>query len=322
MEGVNLPPYSFAQAFSAWHFDLAVAVFVTLLGLGYGWRVRRATQTGHGWPWWRSALFVVLGLGGIVVATMSSLAVYQHTVLWAVVVQIALLIAVVPVGLAAGDPIGLIRAGCSEHRRERLDRVLNSWVARVLTFPVVAAVLGVVVQMFVYFGPVLRPALEHSWVMNIVYLVTLAVGCLLAWPLLGEDLLPAWCTRGLRMLFAALDGLLDAIPGIVLVAAGPLIARGYYLDHLPSWSSNPHADQQMAGTMAVAVAEVVAVPLLVLVFAQWARSELRMQERERRTEVEASSVAVAEEPELERPWWEADPRFGRRTEEFRPRSDR
>lgn len=326
---MNLPPYSFTQAFSAWHFDAITASFVAILGVFYGWRLLRASRVGVRWPWWRTAVFVVLGLGGIVIATMSSLAVYQHVALWAVVVQVSLLITVVPVALAIGDPVGLIRAGSTSRGRERLDRVLNSAVARVLTFPVLAAVLGVIVQMVLFFGPVLRPALEHGWAMNVLYLVTLVVGCLLAWPLLGEDILPDWCTPGLRLLFATLDGLLDAIPGIALVAAGPLIAHGYYREHLPSWSMDPHADQQMAGTLAVAVAEVVAVPLLVLLFAQWARGELRAQEDERRSEVLSAAGTTAqggtmpvEEPTLERPWWESDPGFGRRTEEYRGRGDR
>lgn len=279
-------------------------------------------------------IFVGLGLGGVVICTMSSLAVYQHTVPAAFVVQVSLLMTVVPVALAAGDPIGLLKAGSSPSSRERLGRLLQGRIARVFTFPVVAAVLGVVVQMVLFFGPFLKPALEHGWAMNLVYLVALFVGCLLAWPLLGEDLLPAWCTPPLRMLFAALDGLLDAIPGIALVAASSLIAGGYFRDHAPSWSSSAHADQQVAGTLAVAVAEVVAIPLLVVLFFQWARGELRADSVVRvgrRPSVAEGGMsrrsasgpaAEADEPALERPWWETDPGFGRRTEEYRGREPR
>lgn len=325
---MNLPPYSFGQAFSVWHFDVVTTGFVLVLAGFYGWRIRRAAVAGTRWPRWRVFLFTVLGLGGIVVSTMSSLAVYQRTVPWPFVVQIALLMTVVPVALAVGDPIGLLRAGCSPTSRVRLDRVLSGAVARIFTFPLVAAVLGVIVEMVLFFGPVLKPALEHGWVMNVVYLVALVTGCLLAWPLLGDDLLPSWCTPPMRLLFAAVDGLLDAIPGIALVSAGTLIAHGYFSEHLPSWSSDAHADQQMAGTLAVAVAEVVAVPLLVVLFFQWARGELRADSADRvgsRLGVAGDDVvgpearADAEEPTLERPWWETDPSFGRRTDEYRGR---
>lgn len=277
------------------------------------------------WPWWRSLLFLVLGLGGIVVCTMSSLAVYQHAIPWAFAVQVSLLMTVVPVALAAGDPIGLLRAGCSPTSLARLDRVLRGRMARVLTFPLAAAVLGVIGQMVLFFGPFLRPALEHGWLMNLVYLVALIAGSLLAWPLLGEDLLPTWCTPPLRMLFAALDGLLDAIPGIALVSAGTLIAHGYFLQGRSF--ADAHADQQAAGTLAVAIAEVVAVPLLVVLFFQWAKVEVRANAEDRRSSViegvaKPVGGAPVDEPTVERPWWETDPGFGRRTEEYRGRSDR
>lgn len=313
------PPYSFAQAFSAWHLDALSAGFVVFLGALYLWRVRRASR-GDGWPWWRTGAFFVLGLGGVAVCTMSSLAVYQHAVPWAFAVQITLLMTVVPVALAAGDPVGLVRAGCSPAGLARLDRVLNGRIARVLTFPLAAAVLGVVVQMVLFFGPFLKPALDHDWMMSLVYLVALVAGCLLAWPLLGQDLLPDWCTPPLRMLFAALDGLLDAIPGIALAAAGTLIADGYFKAHQPSWTSDVLADQHLAGGLAVAFSEVVAIPLLVMLFFQWARSEMR-KPAEAPSGPEQSS-SPPEEPALERPWWETEPGFGRRTEEYRGRRGR
>lgn len=320
---MNPPPYSFAEAFSAWRFDTGACAFIVVLGLVYGWRVWRAHRVGVPWPWWRTAAFVVVGLGALCVCTMSSLAVYQHAVPWAFAVQITLLMTVAPVALAAGDPVGLVRAGCDERARARLDGVLHSAPARVLTFPLVAAVLGVVVQMLLFFGPFLTPALEHREAMNLVYLVSLAVGCLLAWPLLGEDLLPAWCTPPLRMLFAALDGLLDAIPGIALAAAGTLIAGGYFARHRPTWSSDALAEQHLAGALAVAFSEVVAIPLLVMLFFGWARGEMRAGAAGARSvPSEADVPEAAQEPVLERPWWETDPRFGRRTDEYRGGSGR
>ncbi|MGN6160898.1 MAG: cytochrome c oxidase assembly protein [Marmoricola sp.] len=316
------PPYSFAQAFSAWHFDGYSAGFVLLLGVLYAWGLSRAARRDAGWPWWRSAAFVVLGLGGIVICTMSSLAVYQRTVAWAFAIQVTLLMTVVPVALAAGDPVGLLRAGCSPPARERWDRALQGRLARVITFPLVAAILGVVVQMTLFFGPFLRPALQHSWAMAIVYLVALVAGCLLAWPLLGDDLLPAWCTPGLRMLFAALDGLLDAIPGIALTAAGTLIAGGYFRDHRPPWIGNVLGDQHLAGGLAVALSEVVAIPLLVMLFFRWARSETPRRSAAVDGGEARPTPGSSQEPVLERPWWETEQGFGRRTEEYRGREGR
>jgi len=319
---VHLPPYSVAQAFSAWHFDALSLSFILALGAFYGWRLRRVAVAGVNWPWWRSLAFVGLGLGGIALCTMSSLAVYQRAVPWAFAIQITVLMTVVPVALAVGDPVGLIRAGCSPASRARVDAALHGRVARVLTFPLAAAVVGVIVQMLLFFGPFLGPALRHGWVMNLLYLVALGAGCLLAWPLLGDDLLPDWCTPPLRMLFAALDGLLDAIPGIALAASGSLIAGGYFGAHRPVWTSDVLGDQHLAGGLAVAVSEVVALPLLVVLFFQWARSELAPRRPSAATSDLSGPDAASEEPVLERPWWETDPGFGRRTEEYRGRPGR
>lgn len=218
------------------------------------------------------------------------------------------------------DAPGFVRQMRGEHdQHAQMADALVGFARGVRRYFVVSAV----------FGPVLRLALTHGWVMNLVYLVAVAAGCLLAWPLLGEDLLPAWCSAPLRMLFAALDGLLDAIPGIALVASGPLVAGGYFAAHRPPWIEDAHANQQTAGTLAVAIAEVVAVPLLVMLFFQWARSELRADAAEgvvvgagtlvQGTDVSGSSQPGAEGPALDRPWWQTDPGFGRRTEEFRGR---
>src|SRR5438132_12987381 len=102
----TLPDYSFGNAFSAWHFDPVMAGLVGLLALAYGAGVVAAGRRGSPWPIKRTALFFLFGLGGVVVCTMSSLAVYQHVVMWAPAVQFTLLIALVPVGIALGDPVG------------------------------------------------------------------------------------------------------------------------------------------------------------------------------------------------------------------------
>src|SRR5690348_5746339 len=97
-------------------FDPAVTAGLVVLTAGYALGVVRARRRG-GWPWWRVACFLVLGVGGVVVCTMSPLAAADHTHLWALAAQLTLLTALVPVGLALGDPVGLARAGLAERGR-------------------------------------------------------------------------------------------------------------------------------------------------------------------------------------------------------------
>lgn len=319
---MSLPPYSFASAFGHWTFDPAVAIALLAVVAGYLALMLVARRRGRPWPWWRAAAFVVLGAGSVVVCTMSSLATYDHTVLWAFATQLTLLISVVPVCISVGDPLGLVRAALSPAGVRRWDRLLAGPVVRVLTFPVVAAVLGVVVTMVVFLSGLLGAALRHTAVMDLLYLLLLVVGCLLALPLLGEELLPDWCTDPFRMLFAAVDGLLDAIPGIVVMTTGAVLAGGYYVHRArPAWTGSVHWDQHLAGALMLALTEVVSLPLLVILFFRWATHETRRDAAEAHpaaTAPASDAPAPVAEPEVDRPWWETST-GPRRTDEYRPR---
>ena len=244
-------------------FDPAVAVALAVLAAVYLLGVRRARGRG-GWPWWRVACFVVLGLGGIAVCTMSSLAVYDHTHLWALAAQLTLLLALVPVALALGDPVGLARAALGDSGRRRLERVLVGPVVRVLTFPVVAAVLATTFLVVVFFTGILHSALSHAAVMDVLYLAALVVGCLAALPMLGAELLPEWCTEPFRLLFAFVDGLFDAIPGVLVMTTGRRLADGWFAGR----PDDPNWDVHTAGALMLALGAVIlvtlAVPVLLL----------------------------------------------------------
>ena len=63
----------------------------------------------------------------------------------------------------------------------------------------------------------------------------------------------------------------------------------------------------------LSVAEVVGIPMILMIFFGWARNDIRHAtvvdaelEAERPTR---TAPGVAQPPPLERPWWESDPRF-------------
>lgn len=299
-----LPPYTLARAFDSWTFDPTIAIVLAILAGWYLLGVRRAQARG-GWPWWRVACFVVLGLGGAVVCTMSSLAVYDHTHLWALAVQLTLLVALVPVALALGDPVGLARTALGDRGRGRLDRALAGPVVRVLTFPVVAALLATTFMVVVFFSGVLLAALRHGAAMNGLYLAALVVGCLAALPMLGAEILPDWCTEPIRLLFAFVDGLFDAIPGVLVMTTGHRLADGWFAGR----SDDPNWDVHTAGAAMLALSELVALPLFFIVFFRWAAREGafdRGVEPARAPDASAVGRTEPDEPELMRPWWETE----------------
>jgi putative copper resistance protein D len=301
---VPLPPDTFAGAVGSWTFDPLVAGVLAIVGAGYLLAVRHARRR-DGWPWWRVASFLVLGLGGVVVCTMSSLALYDHAHLWALAVQLTLLLALVPVPLALGDPVGLARASLGAHGRQRLERILSGPVVRVLTFPVVAAVLATAFTVAVFFTGVLREALRHAEVMNGLYLAALVVGCLAALPMLGAEILPEWCTEPFRLLFAFADGLVDAIPGVLVMTTGTHLAGGWFAGR----AGDPNWDVHLAGAAMLSLSELVALPVFFIVLFRWASREGAFASREvaPRTRT-AVAGAPSPEPELMRPWWEAGDR--------------
>ncbi|HEX7738051.1 MAG TPA: cytochrome c oxidase assembly protein [Marmoricola sp.] len=307
-----MAPIRTGDIITSWTFDLPAVALMCAAALAYLIGVRRVRGSGGSWPWWRTVLFIIVGLGSLAWVVDGVLGVYNRTLFWAFGVQVTLLVSIVPVALAAGDPIGLVRAS----RSPRADGSPNVFgrVLRVLTYPFVGPLLVLASLMAVLFSRYLHAALTHTWVMDVLYLHLLVVGLLAVLPLLGADeVLPAWCTDPMKMVVACVDGLLDAVPGICALTAGSPLGHGYYASLDRGWGPNPLHDTHLGGGLMLSVAEVVGIPMILMIFFGWARNDIRHAtvvdaelEAERPTR---TAPGVAQPPPLERPWWESDPRF-------------
>ncbi|MFB7511518.1 cytochrome c oxidase assembly protein, partial [Streptomyces broussonetiae] len=132
-----------------------------------------------------------------------------------------------------------------------------------------------------------------------------------------EQALPRWCTHPVRAALVFLDGIVDAVPGVVVMTHGTLIAGAWYLHHAPTWSPDVQHDQQIGGGAMLSIAELVALPFLLALLVQWARAE-RVQNAalDRRLDAELAPAVVpapaadhaAQAPSAERvrPWWETE----------------
>lgn len=302
-----LAPLTAERFVATWRFDVWAALVVLGLLVAYLCGVRAAGRRGVDWPRARSAWFVGLGLATIVVATMSSLSVYSRVLLWPMALQVTLLLTIVPVGLGLGDPLGLVTASLSTSAADRWHRVLDNRVLRFLTFPAIAPVLAVATQFAVFFTGYIGAAQRHSSVMDLLQLQLVVTGCLFVLPLLGVEALPAWCTQPVRMTFAAVDGLLDAIPGIAVMTSGSLVAHGYYGTVSRSWGPTRSWDQIIGGGLMLTIAEVVAVPFVAILYRAWIREDATHAEEVDR-ELDLAELRTLDEQEPgNRPWWEVDP---------------
>jgi len=306
------PELTVGRLLSSWQPDLPALLLVLLLGAVYGWGVLRLRRRGEGWPVSRIAAFAVLGLGTLVVATMSALAVYDRVLFWPAAVQNILLDLVAPLGLALGDPLRLAVRALPEGAAGRVQRAMTARLVRLLTFPLVSTALVLATELTVYFTPYFQTALRHGWLHQLMYLHLLLAGCLFVLPVLTrEEALPAWCTHPVRAALVFLDGIVDAVPGIVVMTHGTLIAGAWYLHHAPPWSPDVHHDQQLGGGAMVGIAELVALPFLLAILVQWARTERATTaalDRRLATELIPATPAQGqtESPDLVRPWWETE----------------
>src|ERR1700722_6192172 len=126
------PALTLTRAFTEWTFDPTMVALVVILGGGYLVGVRRQRD----WPVARRVWFLGLGLGFLVIATMSWVGVYQPLVMYARAVQTVLLVLVVPLFLALGRPITLAIAVFPRAGR-RVKAAIRSPLARVFTFPAI-----------------------------------------------------------------------------------------------------------------------------------------------------------------------------------------
>ncbi|WP_329458407.1 cytochrome c oxidase assembly protein [Streptomyces sp. NBC_01497] len=320
-----LPELTVSRGFTSWTLDPAALVAVVVLAGLYAYGVAGRVRSGQRLPVVRAASFVVLGLGTIVVATMSSLAVYDRVLFWPAAVQNILLDLLAPLGLALGDPLALAAPD------GRLRRAMTSRPVRLLTFPLVSSLFVLISELAIYFTPYFPTALHNDLVRQLMHAQLLVTGSLFVLPMLtGQELLPRWCTHPIRAALVFVDGLFDSIPGIVVMTSGTLVAGPWYRAHPRGWGPTLQFDQMLGGGLMLTLAEIVALPFLIAVFFQWWHTERdRTAELDARLDAEltpvgpaapvgaattgtrvpaASDAAPADTADsgLVRPWWETD----------------
>ncbi|MDT0473070.1 cytochrome c oxidase assembly protein [Streptomyces sp. DSM 41014] len=309
----SLPELTAGRLLSTWQVDLPALLLVGFLGGLYGWGVLRLRRRGERWPVARGVAFAVAGLGTLVVATMSALAVYDRVLFWPAALQNILLDLVAPLGLALGDPLRLALRALPAPHAGRLRRAMTGRLVGLLTFPLVSTALVLATELAIYFTPYFATALRVGPLHELMYLHLLLAGSLFVVPVLTrEQALPAWCGHPVRAALVFLDGIVDAVPGIVVLTHGTLIAGGWYGRHHPVWSPDVRHDQQVGGGAMISVAELVALPFLLAVLVQWSRAEragtAALDRRLDRELIPAtpSRPPLQGEADRVRPWWETE----------------
>lgn len=286
---------SLAEFLGVWTFDPWALLTALLLGVSYLWAVRSLAEP---WPLRRSAMFFLLGLGSYLWVSCGFLGSYAETLRWAFAIKLALLLFIVPLLLALGKPLTLARLAIPAGRAREL---LGRFTRRPLAFfgnAVVAPLLGLLL-----FSMMLTP-LAGTLRLN----APLDQGLTVLLPLIGLLMVLPVAEAGgkalnglivLQLLFAFIELLLDAVPGVflrlsttVLDGAAPLSGSH------PLWFPSPLRDQQLAGDWLWFIAEAADLPLLILMFMRFAKMDKR--ERAAVDELSDEEMEALSEAHLQR----------------------
>ncbi|MEO7448799.1 MAG: cytochrome c oxidase assembly protein [Humibacillus sp.] len=287
-----------------WTASPVALLAVLVVGGTYGRWTLLASRRGLRWSPLRVWLYAVLGVGTLAYAVCGPLAVHRDTVFWAGALQVGVLASLTPVGLALGDPVRLLRL-LHPDGRHWLLRALRGRPTRLLMFPAVGTALAVGIQIAVFFTPWFEASTQSAAVQAGLDVVLVGSGLLFVLPLMVDALLPSWATPGVRTLLAFVDGLADAIPGILVMTSSVLLTPRF-----PGWvgghagaALDPALDQRLGGGALLAVSEAVGLPVIAAVFLEWVRSDERdahAVDAAQDARAETSSAVVGPESTL---WW-------------------
>lgn len=291
-----LPPLTMGRVWTHWQFEPVLATAVVLGAAAYLTGVRTLARRGQRWPLVCTATFLVLGLGGLVVTTMSGLGVYSGRLFWAYNLRLGLMSTLVPAFVAAGRPLSLLRAALGP----RVERFLAGPLAAMTASPLIAPVVVPVLCAAVLFTPVLDATLRHRWADQAVLLVVVAIAFVVLLPVVGEGADNTSLGIGIGVLLGVGELILDAIPGLIERLSSSLFAGSYWTGVPRPWGPNPVRDQHIAGDVLWVMAELIDLPFLLLLAVRWVRVDAReaaVVDRQLDAETGADS------PDLLPPWW-------------------
>ena len=313
------PALTLTRAFTEWTFDPWMAALVVILGGGYlaGARGRQD------WPLARRIWFLGLGLGFLVIATMSWVGAYQPVLMYARAVQTVLLVLLVPLFLALGRPISLAIAVFPGAGR-RIQAVIRSRLARLLTFPAITTFALVAVPFVMYFTSWYTAVFHSAAVRELTYLALMAPGFVFFWTLLRVDPVPKKYSYAVSMWITGAEVIGDAFLGIAVIANQNLIGAAYYHALARPWGPTLATDEVIAGGVLWVLGDLVGLPFLAAQLIQMMREdesdaaridadldakEAQLKEAQLRTAIALKEPGDADERQDPKPWWEDDPRF-------------
>jgi cytochrome c oxidase assembly factor CtaG len=301
-------PLTVPTAFESWRWDTGSGVLIVVLTVGYCWAYRRARARGAAVKASRAWCFGV-AVALWIIATMSMIGVYAYVLFWVRALQVLLLLMVIPFFLAMSQPLTVLRGALGQVGQQRLDAVLATRLARVLTHPLTTSVAMLATPWLLYLTPWYVTALENRLLDAVTRVLLIVIGFGYYYARLQTDPVPHRYSQMISLIISIVETIGDGLLGIV-VWLGPLIAADYYLAQHHNWGPSPRVDQSIGAGILWLLGDALGVPfLLVLVRA------FSADEKAQASQVDAALDRLEEtQPTSEGSglWWEDDPQLRER----------
>jgi cytochrome c oxidase assembly factor CtaG len=266
------PELTAVSALTGWTLDAWTLAFVLLLGGCYLAGVRRLRRRAQPWPIWRTVNFAALGLGIVVIATMSSFGTYSGVLFYMRAFQTILLLLLAPLFLVLGRPLTLAIT-VFPVAGQRIERVIHSHAARWATFPAITTLTLVAVPFVMYFTTWYTAAFHSLAVRELTHLALLLPGFVFFWTLLRVDPVPKIYSYGVSLWITAVEVIGDAFLGLAVLADTNLIGAGYYHALARPWGPSLATDQILGGGTLWIFGDLVGLPFLVAQLIQFMRED-------------------------------------------------
>jgi cytochrome c oxidase assembly factor CtaG len=293
LSGYDGPPaLTLHRAVTSWAIEpvvLAVLVVLAAVYLGAAARLRRR---GDRWPIGRDIAFVVGGLGTILLATSSSLGVYDDTLFWVHMVQHMVLSMLSAIFLALGAPVTLALRTLPARPRRRLSAVLHSRVAAAVINPLVGFALLFGTPFVLYFTGLYEATLRDDTLHQLMHVHFVLAGCVFFWPLIGIDPVPGRLPYPMRLLLLFVSLPAHAWLGISIMSAKTVLAGDYYRQLARPWGPSLLSDQSTGGALLWITGDLVGIIIVAALFVQWSRADSREAVRTDRSFDRADRIAA------------------------------
>ncbi|MFQ4147237.1 cytochrome c oxidase assembly protein [Arthrobacter sp. LAPM80] len=258
---------------STWSLDPWALALLLCAAVLYSWGLVRAAKAGIKWPVWRAAAFFGLGLGLYAVVSFGFLGTWSAELRWAFSIRIAVLLFVVPAGLALGLPVGLARVAIRPGRLRSSLAAVARRPMQIFSNSAIAPVVGLLV-LSMMLTPLAGITRLHPVASGLLGIAIPLLGLLMVIPLVEEKTRVSTALIMVQFVFAFIELLADAMPGLVMrLSPGILDGAAAMSGATPAWFPTALSDQQLGGDFLWFIAEIMDLPVLILLFMRFAKSD-------------------------------------------------